>query len=110
MLRRIDSSPYTLTIQLTHRFSAADHDRFEPGVVIRVYLDACSIEALYDHARAGAGDCQPYYNADMLAQKWELNYFLSLWLDHCLNCDYQFERATQGSRQTGREISLVNDY
>jgi uncharacterized protein YqiB (DUF1249 family) len=95
LLRRIDLSPYTASIQLTHQFSNRGYYSFEPGIVMRVYLDACSIEALYDHEREGAGSCQPYYDAEMLAQKWELNYFLSLWLDHCIRCDYQFESAAQ---------------
>jgi uncharacterized protein YqiB (DUF1249 family) len=93
LLKLIDLSPYTATLQLTHQFSSLGRYSFEPGIVMRVYLDACSIEALYDHEREGADSCQPYYNAEMLAQKWELNYFLSIWLDHCIRCDYQFQRV-----------------
>ncbi|QFY42069.1 DUF1249 domain-containing protein [Candidatus Methylospira mobilis] len=102
LLRRLELSPYTATIQLTHHFSNTGNHSFEPGIVMRVYLDACNIEALYDHQRAGACSCQPYYGAEMLALKWELNYFLSTWLDHCIRCDYQFEFESTGQRGSGR--------
>jgi uncharacterized protein len=100
LIRRLELSPYTATMQLTHLFSNLGGHSLEPGIVIRVYLDACSIEALYDHERAGASRCQPYYGAEMLAQKWELNYFLSTWLDHCIRCDYQFESKSAGQYNT----------
>jgi len=102
LLRCLELSPYTATIQLTHLFSNQDCPSLEPGMVMRVYLDACSIEALHDHQRAGACSCQPYYGVEMLARKWELNYFLSTWLDHCIRCDYQFEFESAGQRGAER--------
>ncbi|HYE34799.1 DUF1249 domain-containing protein [Methylocaldum sp.] len=90
-LRLLDRSPYTLTLELTHDFVRD----FEPAVKIRVSLDAKTAEALSDYCRPFVLDAvRDRSNAEnVLDYKWSLNYFLTRWLDHCLQSDYRFGTA-----------------
>jgi uncharacterized protein YqiB (DUF1249 family) len=87
-LRLLDRSPYTLTVELTHAFGWT----IEPAVRIRVYLDARAVEVLSDHCRPEVREVfrKQMRPQDVLDYKWSLNYFLSRWLDHCLQSDYRF--------------------
>ncbi|MGX2040540.1 DUF1249 domain-containing protein [Methylocaldum sp. MU1018] len=90
-LRLIERSPYTLTLELTHDFVRG----VEPAVKIRVSLDAKTAEALSDHCRPLVLDAlrdEPSAKS-VLDYKWSLNYFLTRWLDHCLQSDYRFGAA-----------------
>lgn len=94
-LRLLERSPYTLTLELTHAFAPDCGEVREPAVRIRVCLDAKTAEALCDHCRPtvldalhGAASAR-----DVLDYKWDLNYFLARWLDHCLSNDYRFGAA-----------------
>lgn len=92
-LRLIERSPYTLIIDLTHDFADDYALLAEPGVRIRVCLDACTAEMLCDHARPAVLDAlrdDPAARA-VLDYKWTLNYFLARWLDHCLTHHYRFQ-------------------
>jgi uncharacterized protein YqiB (DUF1249 family) len=91
-LQIIEQTAYTLTIELSHRFSKKPDELLEPAVRIRIYLDAQLAEVLSDHARASVthvfkdfGLCREIMN-----YKWRLNFFLQKWLDHCLTKDYRF--------------------
>lgn len=93
-LHILERSPYTLVMQLTHEFASGYRPLLEPGVRIRVSLDARTAEMLSDHVRPVVPDAlrDAPTPADVLNYKWQLNYFLSRWLDHCLIGDYRFER------------------
>jgi len=91
-LKLIERSPYTLTLELSHCFMWEFQALLEPAVKIRIYLDARAAEVLSDHARpfvldALKHDCSA---RSVLDYKWSLNYFLSRWLDHCLQANYRF--------------------
>lgn len=88
-LRLLERSPYTLTLELTHDFVRG----LEPAVKIRVSLDAKTAEALSDHCRPVVLDALRGSESSarsVLDYKWSLNYFLTRWLDHCLQSDYRF--------------------
>ncbi len=91
----IESTPYTLTVELSHNFSQNQHELLEPAVKIRLYLDAQLAEVLNDHARASVAQVfkDPGLSREIMNYKWRLNYFLQKWLDHCLKKDYQFSNA-----------------
>ena len=91
-LQLLKHSPYTLTLELSHRFSKESDSLVEPDVKIRVYLDARAAEMLSDHARPRVHEAlsQGRQAKEVLDYKWSLNYFLSQWLDHCLANEYRF--------------------
>jgi uncharacterized protein YqiB (DUF1249 family) len=93
LLKVIDRSPYTVTLELSHSFDWGFDELLEPEVRIRVYLDARSAEVLSDHARPFV--LQVFGTdrnaARILDYKWSLNYFLANWLEHCARCKYRFE-------------------
>lgn len=90
-LRLLERSPYTLVLELTHDFARGG----EPAVKIRVSLDAKTAEALSDHCRPFVLDAVRDRSSakSVLDYKWSLNYFLTRWLDHCLQSDYRFGTA-----------------
>jgi uncharacterized protein YqiB (DUF1249 family) len=84
-------------LELTHHFSFEAGSLVEPAVRIRVCFDARTAEVLSDHVRADVM-LSPYDQREpslVLDYKWRLNYFLSRWLEHCL--DYQYEGVDQGA-------------
>lgn len=90
--RLIERSAHTVLVELTHDFNRDFARMAEPAVRIQVCLDAQVAEVIKDHCRPlvvnrfGAhADCRA-----VLDYKWNMNYFLSRWLDHCLANDYRF--------------------
>ena len=86
---------YTLTIELSHCFNWNLAKQVEPGLKIRIYLDAGLAEVIRDNDRP---DVQRVYKnpgcvREIRDYKWRLNYFLEKWLDHCLQTDYRFSSA-----------------
>ncbi len=88
----IESTPYTMTVQLSHCFNKNRDEFMEPALKIRLYLDAQLAEVLSDHARASVAQVfkNPGLSREIMNYKWRLNYFLQKWLDHCLKKNYQF--------------------
>jgi len=88
----LERNPYTLTIELSHCFDRQLQELIEPGVRIRVYLDAKLAEVIHDRDRPAVA--RVYKNPGAVLQiqdyKWRLNYFLQKWLDHCLKTEYRF--------------------
>lgn len=91
-LRLIERSPFTLVIELTHDFAGACATLAEPAVRLRVCLDSRTVEMLSDWARTHVHEAlrDAASTESVLDYKWNLNYFLSRWLDHCLDCEYRF--------------------
>jgi uncharacterized protein YqiB (DUF1249 family) len=92
----LEKAPYTLTLQLSHCFSLHQPDPLlEPGLKIRVYMDAQLVEVLRDHARTDAANAigNPAKSREIMDYKWTLNYFLQKWLDHCLQMRYRFHTS-----------------
>jgi len=81
---------YTLTIALSHRFKQAS--THQASVTIRVYLDAKLAEVISDHDRPAVASVyrNPGRSVEIQDYKWQLNYFLQKWLDHCLMTNYRF--------------------
>jgi uncharacterized protein len=88
----IDRSRHTLTIQLSHCFQQNLKEFLLPEVKIRIYLDAKLAEVLRDCVRLDVAKVfkDPGQTLAILDYKWQLNYFLQKWLDHCLQSDYHF--------------------
>ncbi len=95
-LKVIEQTPYTMTIELSHCFSKKPEDIVEPGVIIRMYLDAQLAEVLSDHARPDVNHVFKDYGLciEIMNYKWRLNFFLQKWLDHCLDKEYRFAQPT----------------
>jgi uncharacterized protein YqiB (DUF1249 family) len=100
-LELLEHSPYTVTLTLSHCFGKGFESLLEPAVKIRVYLDARAAEVLSDHARPRVHEAlRPGSRPrEVLDYKWSLNYFLSQWLDHCLDSHYCFG-VTQSERES----------
>jgi uncharacterized protein len=92
----IESTPYTMTVELSHCFNKNPDEFLEPAVKIRIYLDAQMAEVLSDHVRASVAIVfkDPGLSLEIMNYKWRLNYFLQKWLDHCLKKDYQFRESS----------------
>lgn len=88
----LEHTPYTKTIQLSHRFQKHTELLTAPAVVIRLYTDLQLAEVLSDHARVSvkAAIKDKGLSKEIMNYKWRLNYFLHKWLDHCLKKSYQF--------------------
>ena len=95
-LKIIEETPYTLTIELSHCFSKSPDELLEPGVRVRIYLDAQLAEVLSDHARPSVSHVFKDFGLcrEIMNYKWRLNFFLQKWLDHCLAKEYQFTTST----------------
>ena len=91
----IESTPYTMTVELSHYFIKNLDEVLEPAIKIRLYLDAQLAEVLSDHARANVAQVfkNPGLSREIMNYKWRLNYFLQKWLDHCLKKDYHFSKT-----------------
>jgi uncharacterized protein len=91
-LQVIEQTPYTLTIELSHKFIDEPDELLEPAVRIRIYLDAQLAEVLSDHTRPYVGRVFKDFSLcmEIMNYKWRLNYFLQKWLDHCIAKNYQF--------------------
>jgi len=85
-------SPYTITVELSHRFSMNLDSFMKPAVQIQLYLDAQLAEVLNDEDRIHVSKVykNPAQSSEIMNYKWRLNYFLQKWLDHCLKKQYQF--------------------
>jgi uncharacterized protein YqiB (DUF1249 family) len=92
----LESSVYTMTIELSHCFRQQADELMQPAVKIRVYLDAQLAEVLCDHARPEVSQVfqDPRLSREIMFYKWRLNYFLQKWLDHCLKKGYLFVAET----------------
>ncbi len=96
-LKIIERSAYTLTVQLTHCFMGTPDELIEPAVKIRLYLDAKLAEVLRDHSRIDVFKAisDTGQSKKIMDYKWSLNYFLSKWLDYCLQTDYRFKAEVE---------------
>ncbi|MGH8551712.1 MAG: DUF1249 domain-containing protein, partial [Methylococcales bacterium] len=99
-IRILERRPYTLTMELTHRFESETDAKSEPAVKIRVYLDAKLAEVL--------GDCGRSLKRNQASEivlefKWTINYFLERWLDHCIERGYRFENRGQKTENRDQE-------
>ncbi|MEQ1635130.1 MAG: DUF1249 domain-containing protein [Methylococcales bacterium] len=89
----LERNPFTLTIELNHRFEQHLDALLMPAIKVRVYRDAQSAEVLSDHIRGNVAQMfkDPSQSVAIMNYKWRLNYFLNKWLDHCLSANYQFQ-------------------
>lgn len=90
----LERNPYTLTMELTHRFSEENTGIIEPAVKIRVYLDTKSAEVLRNtfHPQVTHAFKKNPSPETILDYKWTINYFLEKWLDHCIEQGYRFNQ------------------
>ena len=76
-IKVIESTPYTMTVELSHCFIKNPDEFLEPAVKIRLYLDAMLAEVLSDHVRASVAQVfkNPGLSREIMSYKWRLNYF-----------------------------------
>lgn len=86
-IRLLERTPYTLTLEFSHRFGAASGDVLEPALRVRVFLDARIAEVLGDQERPPPPISRAAVPRALLDYKWQLNYFLQKWLEYCLSRD-----------------------
>ncbi|HEB77131.1 MAG TPA: DUF1249 domain-containing protein [Methylothermaceae bacterium] len=92
-LKLLDRAPYTVLLELSYCFQPDESKPlFEPALLLRVYLDAGMVEVIADHERPQLRFDRPV-DREVLEYKWQMNYFLDKWLDHCLQRGYCFAAA-----------------
>lgn len=94
-LKMIEKSTYTLTLELSYCFHSGHQPLFEPALKLRVYLDASMVEVMSDCERP-RWRLRSLVGQEVLEHKWQMNYFLDKWLDHCLQRGYRFSTADGG--------------
>jgi len=84
----LDKAPYTLTVTLSYQFDGVPSPtpNGDRPIAVRVYWDARLAEALPPPSMR----IPPQQALD---DKWQRNYFLDRWLDHCLRANYCFPTA-----------------
>lgn len=94
-LTPIEKGPYTMTLELSHCFGHDLKPFLEPALRLRVYFDARSAEVLRDHERPMINHAfdKSASAKEIMDYKWELNYFLEKWLNHCLKNHYAFQNS-----------------
>jgi uncharacterized protein YqiB (DUF1249 family) len=95
-LRIIERSRYTTTLMLSYCFEKQQAVKMEPNLKIRVYHDAGLAEVMSGRLHHGRLVLE-HLPSDALQQKWQLNRFLSKWLQYCLRQRHGF---TAGSGQS----------
>ncbi len=91
-LKLLEKAPYTMTLELSYCFEHGPQPLFEPALKLRIYLDAGMAEVIEDSERPPLR-VGKRVDRQVLAHKWEMNYFLDKWLDHCLQHGYRFTVA-----------------
>ncbi len=88
----LERSRYTVTFTLSYRF-ADDNDTLveEPGLTVRVYLDANLVEAMalserYVSRLLGPSAQRQFHELD---SRWARNSMLNKWLEYCLDRGHQ---------------------
>ena len=111
MLRIVEHSPYTTTLNLTYLLSGdglsndgmpADEAAAStfPDMGVRVYHDARLVEAqewAQDHAHAGLRALRGAVACE-LYQRWGRNMMLNKWLEYCVDRGYRFTPAIAPAR------------
>lgn len=86
----LEHSRYTSTIHLTYYFRHAQGCQPEPDAILRVYHDARELEVVELHQANTVLSAVPLYEVPGLANKWQLNWFVSKWLEYCVGVGYRF--------------------
>ncbi len=96
-LKILERSRYTTTLFLSYRFDDGDTVRMEPNLKVRIYHDAGQAEVMAGKLHHGRLilDNLP---ADARRQKWQLNRFLSRWLQYCLRQQHEFPSESRTPR------------
>ncbi len=87
-LKILEQSRFTTTIHLTYFFEHSTYRaKYEPDLVVRVYHDAQSAEAMSGLIH---GIRHEKRETRSLASSWKLNVFLLRWLRYCYRQGHQF--------------------
>lgn len=108
----IERGPYTMTLELSHCFNHELEPFFEPALRLRTYFDAKSTEVLRDHERPMINHAFDSSTPakEIMDYKWELNYFLEKWLNHCLQNGYKFQTTTPAEPGFEPSLETINNY
>lgn len=96
-LQVIERSRYTITLNLSYRFTANDQTLHEPDVDIRLYRDAMLAEALRvgPHAHCAVLRDLDRELGPMLQGRWGRNLLLNKWLSYLLAHGHGFSLAAR---------------
>ena len=92
-----ERSPYTLELRLTYRFQGAEGVELAPDLLVKLYRDARSVEALAASGEPPRGWRAAHPGAAeqaFLDNQWRRNVLLAKWLDYLLDQGYSFVRET----------------
>ena len=94
-LKITERTKYTLTLNLSYRFSSKyeiSDLHYYPNILIRIYFDAMQAEVLHrvSKPRHHLPQRQFCEKSDCLSSKWADNRFLYKWLSFCLHQGHQF--------------------
>jgi uncharacterized protein len=87
-----EQAPFTTCIRLTYRFPVQETRLCDPDARLRVYHDARQVEVI--DLRQTILPLRTDYRSPALAEKWQVNLFISKWLAYCLHQGHCFERAS----------------
>ncbi|MBT3308489.1 MAG: DUF1249 domain-containing protein [Gammaproteobacteria bacterium] len=92
ILKIQEQSPYTTTLNLTHRFIGESGEEEEPSAKIRLYYDSDQAEVLSMSQGESLRSFLSLIKSgeENLDARWRLNLFLNHWLRYCLEQGYQF--------------------
>lgn len=87
-----ERTPYTTVISLTHKINVGEASMPAPDLWLRIYHDACVVEAIAQQDGVGPAHSRDYalqlgLDADI---KWKLNNFMEKWLRNCLILGHMF--------------------
>ena len=106
----LERCKYTTTFFLTYHFYENGDWIKDLGVQIRVYHDARLAEAIACHRPDGyafASDAEAGHK-QLLIRQWQINQFLSKWLDYCLALGHQLTSGSQpASRYWARGLTTA---
>lgn len=86
-LEILERCKYTTTVKLTYRFNRHDSENSEPDLVIRVYHDARTAEAMSGLIHGHRHEQRRVRDLD---DGWILNRFLYKWIKYCLYRGHRF--------------------
>ncbi len=92
LLKIQEQSPYTTTLNLTHRFIGESGQEEEPSARIRLYHDSdqCEVMSMSQGESLRSFLSLVKDGDENLDVRWRLNLFLNHWLRYCLEQGYQF--------------------
>lgn len=102
----LERCKYTTTIKLTYRFGGEGSARLEPDLVIRIYHDARTAEAMSGLIHGHRHEQRRVRDLD---EGWILNRFLYKWIRYCLHRGHRFSAQECSADSQNHRIGPVGE-